>query len=110
ELCTPQLDGQLEVGRVRYAPNSAAIVLQVIDSENVLLQWGRSGSIWLSGVSTAGLTDGATTSWPTCVEVVGTQTYDSAIGSPPAFKLRPFDIEPARKLWSERHPGRNPKQ
>jgi hypothetical protein len=70
--------GDLRVGMVASI-EGVGLITQVVDEQNCIVRWG-SGSLWLKGVSTAGLVDGGSIKYPPVVQITGTKQYTTVIG------------------------------
>ncbi|GEM_PF-6511250 len=59
----------------------------------------RPTNVLVKGVSTVGATDRAGFPMPHVLEVTGTTTYKTTLGTRTVFVLEPLDIESATRLW-----------
>ncbi len=68
-------------------------VFQISDDHQMIIQTGAGVSIWLAGVSTKGIVDGAFINPAGLFQITGTKRYDTAMGSQKTILLaEPLDI------------------
>jgi len=75
-----------QIGGIAYLVD----IFQVIDKRNMLIK-ASDTVIWLQGFDTAGLVDDGRIKLTELLEVVGTRTYEAAIGTNTIFVVEPFD-------------------
>lgn len=99
-----QFTPPLTIGQIaRFGDKNYLKVFQIVDASNMIAEiklpylagsvWtNKEATVWISGISTAGLTDGKRCSFKVVFEVCGTKTYATALGgSKTIFELRPSD-------------------
>ena len=88
-------------GRVRRGGSAAALESRFLRARGTpgKLMSIKKIPVWLTGVSTAGVVDGAKHTLTTAVRVAGTKQYQSLAGPRTVFLLEHFDLTPYQK-WA----------
>ena len=89
----PRLD-RIALGSIGQWPG--ANILQVVDEKTALVNFSSVQSkqtVWITGISTAGMVDGGAHRADVIVAVTGTKTYTTAVGgSRTVFTVEPLDL------------------
>jgi len=111
--CAPLELKELAVGSIGTLRTNDAWVLQVVGKNEMLVReewvidiWTARNNrpvmkhrdvekvFWLKGVSTEGVVDKSRLEYDKPLQITGTKTYDTAVGTSTVFVLEPIDLAP----------------